>query len=85
MAGFAEMDAAALAAAYAWGLARNHPFADGNKRVSLIVSELFLALNGYSLEANDAECVLTFLALAAGDMDEAALAEWFRGRIARLR
>lgn len=85
MAGFAEMDAAALAAAYAWGLARNHPFADGNKRVSLIVSELFLALNGYSLEANDAECVLTFLALAAGDMDEATLAEWFRGRIAPLR
>jgi death-on-curing protein len=77
----ADADAAALAAAYAYGLARNHPFADGNKRTALVVSELFLALNGRVLTATDAECVQTFLALAAGEMTEAALAAWMRQRL----
>jgi death-on-curing protein len=76
-----DADAAALAAAYAYGLARNHPFADGNKRTALVVSELFLALNGQTLTATDAECVHTFLALAAGEMTEAALAAWMRERL----
>ena len=71
-------DVAALAAAYGFGLARNHPFVDGNKRTAFVAVELFLMLNGTSLQAEDADCVLTMLALAAGDLDEATFAEWLR-------
>ena len=76
-----DADAAALAAAYAFGIARNHPFVDGNKRTALVVSETFLAINGYALAASDAELIVTFLGLAAGDLSEEALAAWFRERI----
>ena len=69
---------AALAAAYGFGLARNHPFVDGNKRTAFIAIELFLALNGHALHATDHDCVLTMLALAAGDLSEDALADWIR-------
>lgn len=65
-----------LAASYAFGISRNHPFLDGNKRTSLVVAELFLELNGLDLTARDADCVTTFLALAAGDLTEEELAEW---------
>jgi death-on-curing protein len=65
----AGADAPALAAAYAFGIVRNHPFVDGNKRAALVTAELFLALNGVKLAADDAECVKTFLALAAGDIE----------------
>jgi death-on-curing protein len=65
-----------LAASYAFGISRNHPFLDGNKRTSLVVAELFLGLNGVELTASDAECVRTFLALAAGDLTEEELTEW---------
>lgn len=65
-----------LAAQYAFGLSRNHPFIDGNKRTSLVVLELFLALNGGELDATDAECVTMFLRLAAGDLSEDALEDW---------
>lgn len=75
---YGAADVPALAAAYAFGIARNHPFLDGNKRTALVVSELFLDLNGWRLEADDAACVLTFVALAAGDLDESGLAAWFR-------
>jgi death on curing protein len=78
---YGEPDAAALAAAYAYGLARNHPFVDGNKRTALVVSETFLAINGYRLDATDAELVVIFLTLAAGEMPEEDLAAWFRERI----
>lgn len=74
-------DASALAAAYAFGIARNHPFVDGNKRTAVVVSETFLALNGYALGATDAELVVAFLALAAGELSEAELADWFRGHL----
>lgn len=74
-------DAAALAAAYAFGIARNHPFVDGNKRTAVVVSETFLALNGYALGATDAELVVAFLALAAGELSENELADWFRGHL----
>lgn len=74
-------DAAALAAAYAIGIARNHPFVDGNKRTAAVVSETFLVLNGYALGASDAELVVAFLALAAGDLSEEDLADWFREHI----
>lgn len=75
-------DAAALAAAYAYGIARNHPFIDGNKRTAAVVSETFLTLNGYVLDASDADVVVVYLALAAGELEEAALADWFRQRLA---
>lgn len=78
---YGEPDAAALAASYAYGIARNHPFVDGNKRTALVVSETFLVLNGFVLDATDAELVVTFLALAAGDLPEDALAEWLRERL----
>jgi death on curing protein len=73
-----EPDAVALAAAYGFGIARNHPFIDGNKRTAFVAVELFLVLNGHELEASDAECVLTMLSLAAGDLEEAAFAAWLR-------
>jgi death on curing protein len=66
----------ALAASYAYGIVRNHPFLDGNKRTGLVVAELFLELNGWTLAASDAACVLTILKLAAGELTEAALADW---------
>lgn len=75
---YGEPDAAALAAAYAYGVARNHPFLDGNKRTAFVAAELFLRLNGQRLGADDADCVLTMLALAAGDLDEDAFAAWLR-------
>jgi death on curing protein len=74
-------DAADLAAAYGFGLARNHPFIDGNKRTALIALELFLVLNGEELEVGDAECVLTILALADGELEEVELAAWIRGHL----
>lgn len=80
-AAYGHPDAAALAAAYAFGIARNHPFVDGNKRTAAVVSETFLILNGHSLEAKDAELVVAFLALAAGELSEEALTDWFRERV----
>jgi death-on-curing protein len=71
-------DAAELAAAYAFGLATNHPFVDGNKRIAFVALELFLALNGRQLIASDAECAMSMLAVASGSMKEPAFAEWVR-------
>jgi len=81
LAAYGEPDATALAAAYGFGLARNHPFVDGNKRTAFVAVELFLDLNGWALQASDAECVLTMLALAAGELPEDAFADWLRPRI----
>ncbi|MFC3442988.1 type II toxin-antitoxin system death-on-curing family toxin [Sphingobium rhizovicinum] len=78
LAHYGAPDAAALAAAYAYGLARNHPFVDGNKRIAAVVSETFLLLNGYNLMATDAELVVAFQELAAGDLSEEELTDWFR-------
>ena len=75
-------DAADLAAAYAFGIARNHPFVDGNKRTAFVAAELFLTLNGLELKADDGECVVTMLAVAAGQMDEATFARWLRAHSA---
>lgn len=66
------------AAAYGIGLSRNHPFVDGNKRTAFVCMELFLALNGYQLEASDVDCVQTMLAVAAGELDEPGLVAWLR-------
>ena len=79
---YGEPDAAELAAAYAFGIARNHPFADGNKRTAAVVSETFLVLNGYALTASDAELVVAFLSLAAGELSEEEMTDWFRGHLA---
>lgn len=67
-----------LAASYSFGLARNHPFIDGNKRIALTVAAVFLELNGYSLDATEAETVLMYQKLAAGTLTEEALAVWIR-------
>ena len=75
---YGDPDVAALAAAYGYGISRNHAFIDGNKRTGFVAAELFCALNGYELIANDAECVLTMLAVAAGEITEAAFADWLR-------
>ncbi len=78
LAHYGTPDVAALAAAYAYGIARNHPFVDGNKRTAAVVAETFLMLNGYGLAASDAELVVAFVALASGDLSEDELAGWFR-------
>ena len=78
LAAYGEPDMAAMAAAYAFGLARNHAFVDGNKRTAYVVAEMFLALNGIALTSSDADGILTFVALAAGDLGEDDLADWFR-------
>ena len=77
-AAYGDPDACDLAAAYAFGLARNHPFADGNKRTAFVVSATFLILNGRDLTASEVDVVETFLKLAAGVLPESELAAWFR-------
>ena len=71
-------DLADMAAAYAYGIARNHPFVDGNKRTALVVSRTFLLINGYQIRAPKEDRLKTFLALAEGSLPEDALAAWFR-------
>ncbi len=83
LASYGDADVADLAAAYAYGLARNHGFADGNKRTAWIVARLFLADNGYRLHFDKAEAVRTVEALAAGALSQADLASWFRDRLTR--
>jgi death-on-curing protein len=82
-AAYGNPDLADLAAAYAYGIARNHPFVDGNKRVAFVALELFLALHDHRLAADDEECLRTMLDLAAGELEEEALAGWIRARLER--
>lgn len=79
-----KVDLATLAAAYAFGLAKNHGFADGNKRVAFVTAYVFLGLNGRDLEANEPDVVETMEGVAASRVSEAALAAWFRERIQSL-
>ena len=79
LAAYGEPDAAALAAAYAFGLARNHGFVDGNKRTAWIAARLFLADNGVRLVFDKAEAVRMVEGLAAGVVTEEAFAGWLRG------
>lgn len=79
---YGEPHVADLAASHAFGIARNHPFVDGNKRTAAVVSETFLAINGYELRCSDVELVVTFLSLAAGEMAVEALGGWFRTHVA---
>jgi len=78
LAAYEKPDVADLAAAYGVGLAKNHPFVDGNKRAAFLAVGLFLALNGHRLHATQADATLTMLAVAAGDVDEQAFAAWIR-------
>lgn len=77
-----EPDAADLAASYGLGLAKNHAFVDGNKRAAFLAVGLFLALNGYRLNASQADATLTVMSLAAGEIDEAEFARWIRANSA---
>lgn len=72
---------ATLAAAYAYGLIRNHPYHDGNKRIAFVVMAIFLGLNGHEIEATETQVVTVMLKLAAGQMSEKALARWIRDHI----
>ena len=81
LASYEEQDAAALAACYGVGIAKNHPFVDGNKRAGLLATGLFLYLNGVRLQATQAEVTLTMLGVAAGEISEKAFAEWLRSHI----
>ena len=72
-------DACALAAAYGYGISRNHAFIDGNKRTGFVAAELFLGLNGFNFSAADVDCVVTVLQVASGDITEAAFVVWLRG------
>jgi death on curing protein len=77
-------DIAALAAAYAYGICRAHPFNDGNKRVAFVVAAVFAELNGFQLDAPQTEVVERMLLLAAGELAEQDLAEWIRAHLVAL-
>lgn len=78
LAAYGKPDLHELAASYGVGLAKNHPFVDGNKRAAFLAVGMFVALNGWRLTASQADATLTMLAVAAGQMDEAAFARWLR-------
>jgi death-on-curing protein len=78
LAAYGQPDVFALAAAYGVGLAKNHAFVDGNKRVAFLAVGLFLALNGFRLKATQADATLTMFAVAAGQVEEPAFAAWLR-------
>ena len=80
-AAYGEPDAADLAAAYDFGLARNHGFADGNKRTAWVIARLFLADNGHGLAFEKPDAIRTVERLAAGEVSEEQLAQWFRERL----
>jgi death on curing protein len=81
---YGETDLALLAAAYAFGLVRNHAFVDGNKRIALLAMVVFLGLNGIDIVADNTEFVVIIQGLAAGEIEEEGLARWIRDRWPRL-
>jgi death-on-curing protein len=81
LAAYGDPDAASLAAAYAFGIARNHAFIDGNKRSAWVIARLFLSANAVAFSFQREEAIATMLALAAGELTEDELADWFRQRI----
>ncbi len=85
LAAYGKPDIFDCAAACAFGLAKNHPCVDGNKRAAFLACGLFLHLNGQRLSATQADATLTMLALAAGDLDEASFAAWLRAHTAPLK
>jgi death on curing protein len=81
LAAYGNPDAADLAAAYGFGISRNHAFIDGNKRTGFVAAEMFLILNGFQLTADDTSSALTMLAVSAGDITEIEFAAWIRQNI----
>jgi death-on-curing protein len=84
LASYGKPDVAALASSYAFGIARNHPFLDGNKRTSYVVTQVFLRLNGRDVEAEEATRLQVWLDLAAGDMTEEQLTNWLRSNLVKI-
>lgn len=84
LAHYEQPGAAELAASYGYGIARNHPFYDGNKRTAFVVVELFLTLNGYALIATDEACIAVILDVASGTISEAEFTHWIKGAIQSL-
>lgn len=80
----ADSDFAQLAAAYAFGIVKNHPFIDGNKRTGYVVMETFLLRNGFELSATPTDKYLTFISLAEGSLSEKDLVDWLREHIAAI-
>ncbi|MBK8465571.1 MAG: type II toxin-antitoxin system death-on-curing family toxin [Chloracidobacterium sp.] len=78
-----EADIARLTAAYAFGIAKNHPFIDGNKRTALVAMRTFLRLNGFNLNATPTDKYLTIITLAEGSLSEEALIDWLRERVVK--
>lgn len=78
---YGETDICRLAAAYAFGIARNHPFVDGNKRTAFLAAYVFLRINGFELIANEVDATAAVLALAAGESDEKDFAQWLRDQV----
>mgnify|MGYP000850354214 FL=1 len=78
---YEQPDVASLAASYGVGLAKNHPFVDGNKRAAFLAVGMFLAVNGFRLRATQVDATLTVMDVAAGVLDEAAFAQWIREHI----
>jgi death on curing protein len=83
LAAYGTPDASDLAAAYGFGISRNHAFIDGNKRTGFVAAEMFLILNGFQLTADDTNSALTMLAVSAGDITEAEFADWIRLNIVK--
>jgi death on curing protein len=81
LAAYGDPDLCALAAAYAFGIARNHPFVDGNKRTAFLAAYVFLARNGRRLTALETAATRSMIGLAAGDLDEVRFAQWLRENI----
>lgn len=84
LAAYGKPDVAALAGSYAFGIAKNHAFIDGNKRTAFVALTLFLALNGFRLTADDMQCVLVILSVASGAFGEDELADWIRKHSERI-
>jgi death-on-curing protein len=80
---YGEEDTAVLAAAYAFGVARNHAFVDGNKRTAWVLARLFLAINEAKISFDQQDAIRVMLALAAGELSEEEMADWFRRHIVR--
>jgi death-on-curing protein len=78
-------DIAALAASYAFGIARNHPFVDGNKRTAYVVCRTFLKLNGHDIDASEVDKYLEFIGVADGSVSEEAFADWIRAHLVKTR
>ena len=79
-----DADISSLAGAYAFGIAKNHPFIDGNKRTALVVMRTFLGANGHDVKASPQEKYITFLGLADGSLDEDGLVQWIRSHLVEL-